>query len=63
MPSEKLLQDTSVAAVFIAKLRQLPGLTVTLLKAVHPLASVTVTEYEPGLNPLIVSVVAPVLHR
>ena len=41
------------------------GLTVTSTEAlpVHPLASVTVTEYVPVVVTVMLWVVAPVLHR
>jgi hypothetical protein len=38
-------------------------LIVTEHDVVHPLESVTTTLYAPGVNPLIVGVVAPLLHK
>ena len=38
------------------------AITVKLFTAVHPLSSVTVSEYEPGLEILIDFVMSPVVH-
>ena len=52
-------QTAGVEVPVTDKLRQLPGLTVTVVLSVHPFASVTVTVYSPALSPVIASVVSP----
>ena len=61
-PSLPPLQLT-LPSLLVATVSSVGSVMVTVLVAVHPLASVVVTVYVPALNPLIAAVVAVVDHR
>ena len=51
-----------VVVVLVVAVNVVGSLIVTVALALHPLASVTVTSYEPAHKFVILFVVAPVLH-
>ena len=60
-PVEAPLQPAGVALA--DALSAVGSLTVALAVCVHPLASVTVTLYDPDATPVRFCVVAPLLHK
>ena len=61
VPFDPPLQLTGVALQLI--INAVGCITTDVQVAVHPLASVTVTVYVPAALPLIVDVIADVLHK